>query len=179
VGDFPHPDTLGWEPPPTLSDAVGTVEGSLAVFGLGPCRARGEPVAGDRQKNLAWQWLDTEFGQSLLIKRRTEIAALPPTALPRRRRVVPPDSEGAQISVAAADAGLPDRVDEAFAMVLERDFDELTIGRLVVHLSGGQEGRARARAFAEMVAGALEERGAGDGSRSSSPLEGDQLALLK
>jgi ADP-ribosylglycohydrolase len=179
VSDFPHPDTLGWEPPPTLSDAVGTVDGSLAVSGLGPCRARGEPVPGDMQKDLAWQWLETEFGQSLLIKRRAEIVELPPTALPRRRRVVPPESDGEQISVVAGQAGLPDRVDDALAMVLERDFDERTIGRLVLHFGVGKDGEARTKAFVELVARAFDERAGGDRGRSPSPLDGDQLALLK
>lgn len=179
VSDFPHPDTLGWDPPRTLSDAVGTVEGSLAVFGLGPCRAGSKPMPGDTQKDLAWQWLETEFGQSLLIKRRSEIAALPPMALPRQRRVVPPESEGADISIAAGEARLPDQVDEALSLVIERNFDELTIGRLVLHLGTGRGGATRAKTFAGMVTRALNARDTDRGKRSPPTLEGDQLALLK
>ncbi|MCY4175890.1 MAG: ADP-ribosylglycohydrolase family protein [Acidimicrobiaceae bacterium] len=68
-----YPDILTWEAPQTQADALVSDNGQLAVAGLGPVTRRGcDPIYSPR-RDFAWEWVDTEFGQSLLIKRRPEV----------------------------------------------------------------------------------------------------------
>lgn len=160
VTDFPHPDTLHWQPPPTLSDALGLDEhGQLAVAGLGQCGEIGTPVRG-KGNEAAWQWVRLNYGQTLLIKRRLELGPLPSTALPRTRRshrpdegaAARPDAGSPRRQTASRNGGLPDRIDEALALVVDRSFDQVTIGQLVMHLAGLDNGEEKAGIFSALVA---------------------------
>ncbi len=64
-----YPDLLHWAPPRTQADAL--VEGlsGLEVVGLGPVRTGSEPIL-DAHGNFMWQWVELDFGQNLLVKRR-------------------------------------------------------------------------------------------------------------
>jgi ADP-ribosylglycohydrolase len=82
---FSYPDPLHWVPPQAQLDAVGTVEGEMALAGLGwlePAPDR-EPVTA---RGSAWQWMLSDFGPTFLLKRRVEIRPLPPAAQPFRRK---------------------------------------------------------------------------------------------
>ncbi len=68
-----YPDTLTWIAPQTQADALVTENGHLVVDGLGPATELDTPPAWTPRKNFAWQWVQTEFGQTLLIKRRPEL----------------------------------------------------------------------------------------------------------
>lgn len=80
---FAYPDLSSWDPPSTQSDSTGTVEGEVAVRGLGFARPQGEPhVAG----GFEWQWLRLDFGQSILCKQRAaKQRPLPKRLLPGPR----------------------------------------------------------------------------------------------
>ena len=68
-----YPDILTWSAPPTQADALVSDNGRLAVEGLGPAtRLEAEPMFTARQ-DFAWEWVRTDFGQTLLIKRRPEL----------------------------------------------------------------------------------------------------------
>ena len=68
-----YPDILTWSAPQTQADALVSDNGSLAVEGLGAVtRLEAEPMYTARQ-DFAWDWVRTDFGQTLLIKRRPEI----------------------------------------------------------------------------------------------------------
>ncbi len=68
-----YPDTLTWIAPQTQADALVADNSHLAVEGLGPVKELDSPPSWTPRKDFAWQWVQTEFGQTLLIKRRPEI----------------------------------------------------------------------------------------------------------
>ena len=82
---FPHPDPLRWEPPQQLVDALGLVDGQPHLAGLGPVQLHGEPMPGQGKSSAFWQWAVTEYGQTMLVKRRAELRSLPNSAKPRNR----------------------------------------------------------------------------------------------
>lgn len=68
-----YPDTLTWAAPQTQADALVTDDNQLAIEGLGPVKELGTGLSWSPRKDFAWQWVETEFGQTLLIKRRPDI----------------------------------------------------------------------------------------------------------
>lgn len=81
VPPFTYPDLLRWTPPKTALDSLGTVQGRLAVAGLGFVAAVDDVVYETR--DARWRWVETDFGASLLIKYRHELRPLATDNLPR------------------------------------------------------------------------------------------------
>ncbi|MCQ3811281.1 MAG: ADP-ribosylglycohydrolase family protein [Acidimicrobiia bacterium] len=73
VDNHQYPDTLTWTAPQTQADALVTDDHQLAVEGLGPVKELDADLFWSPRKDFAWQWVQTDFGQSLLIKRRPEV----------------------------------------------------------------------------------------------------------
>jgi hypothetical protein len=71
---FPYPDLLKWVPPKSALEGVGTVDGGLALAGLGRLR-----VFGDTYQNRSelWLWAHTSFGSTALVKLRSKPRELP------------------------------------------------------------------------------------------------------
>jgi ADP-ribosylglycohydrolase len=82
VPSFQYPDLLYWRAPKTQLDAVGLVNGAVSVAGLGLASSTGKVAKSPNQKNVEWEWLCLSFGQTVLAKRRTKLAQLPPYAMP-------------------------------------------------------------------------------------------------
>lgn len=78
---FQYPDLMGWEPPMTHVDAVGTTGETLWLAGLGKAKPVGEVWTGP---DAEWQWLKLEFGQTVLAKRRLTPRGLSKADLPAR-----------------------------------------------------------------------------------------------
>ena len=74
---FSYPDLLTWVPPATQADALVVSDDGLVVEGLGSV-AELEGASSLARGDFAWQWVRTTFGQTLLIKRRTQPKALAP-----------------------------------------------------------------------------------------------------
>ena len=73
AGSHRYPDILTWTAPLTQADAVVSDNGALAVEGLGRVtRLEASPMYTPRE-DFAWEWVATNFGQTLLVKRRPEI----------------------------------------------------------------------------------------------------------
>ena len=70
-----YPDLFTWLVPKTQADALVSDDGQLTVEGLGPVRALARELSWSTREDFAWQWVQTEFGQTLIIKRRPEIPA--------------------------------------------------------------------------------------------------------
>lgn len=70
-----YPDILTWTAPQAQADALVQAEDRLAVEGLGEVTAMPADMAWTPGKDFAWQWVKTEFGQTLLIKRRPELGS--------------------------------------------------------------------------------------------------------
>ena len=69
----PYPDILTWSAPQTQADALVSDNGNLAVEGLGRVTRLGTDPIYTPREDFAWEWVTTNFGQTLLIKRRPEI----------------------------------------------------------------------------------------------------------
>lgn len=160
--DFPHPDPLHWQPPPTLSDVVGTTDGELAVAGLGPGKPVGEPRTGKGRDTIVWQWLRLEFGQTMVIKRRLQPQPLPDSAVPRPGSR-PRAERGAQprlfeTSPPPGRLSLPDNVEDGIALLVEGDFEHTLMARLLTHYARQPNGAKKASLFGSLVAEALSRR---------------------
>jgi hypothetical protein len=79
VASFQYPDLMGWEPPTTHGDAIGTTGKTLWLAGLGKAEPVGETWA---SPDARWQWLQLEFGQTVLAKRRLTPRGLSKADLP-------------------------------------------------------------------------------------------------
>ncbi len=70
-----YPDILTWAAPQAQADALVQADDQLAVEGLGTVTELPADVSWTPGKDFAWQWVRTEFGQTLLIKRRPELGS--------------------------------------------------------------------------------------------------------
>lgn len=79
---FVYPDLLRWKPPTTAVDVVGTdLNGHLVLAGLGVALPVGKTYAPSDSSHV-WQWLELEFGQHVLAKRRSRPRPLDPALIP-------------------------------------------------------------------------------------------------
>lgn len=81
VGTFAYPSLLEWKPPRSGVDAFGRLGDGYAVAGLGPVNVKGEALS---TKDAAWRWVETRFGQTLLVKSRLDVGPLPRTQVSPR-----------------------------------------------------------------------------------------------
>lgn len=70
---FTYPDPGTWSAPKTMLDAVVQQDGNIEIVGLGSAVTISEPIGEDMRKENCWQWLQLDFGQRVLIKRRGNI----------------------------------------------------------------------------------------------------------
>lgn len=186
---FPHPDPLRWQPPRSLSDAVGLIDDLPAIAGLGPARADGEPIHGGGKDAGIWQWLVTDYGQRLLIKRRHELEELPESARPRRRG---PTTEPADLAKSAeqrrlfvtpsrSGTDLPSDPEAGVLLLATNSFDDALMAQLLRHY-GHQSSRAAAT-FAALLSERLREAPASgtaeNGATSSQPDRGEGVAATE
>lgn len=71
-GTFPYPDTLYWQAPRAAIDTLTVADGHYVLQGFGNVSPVGQRFSG-RQKGAVWQWFATLWGQSLLIRMRSEL----------------------------------------------------------------------------------------------------------
>lgn len=155
---FPHPDPLKWQPPKGLSDAFGLRDGHPAIAGLGLAEPDGEPLEGQGKDPGIWQWVVTDYGQRLLIKRRRQLAELPDGARPRRRPVAAREqaAAGEQPDLFAsepADVDLPDDPEAGVMLLAAHDFDDGLMAKLLRHFA--QRDALAAVTFAALLSGRL------------------------
>lgn len=98
VDSHRYPDILTWSAPLTQADALVINEGQIAVEGLGSVKNLENQTTWTPRKNFGWQWVQTDFGQTLLIKRRPDLRLMKPgntvTAPPLTRRRSPDPGVG-------------------------------------------------------------------------------------
>ena len=75
VANHSYPDILTWTAPRAQADALVEADARLAAEGLGGVSEIAEP-SWTPSKDFAWQWVKTDFGQTLLIKRRPDVRSL-------------------------------------------------------------------------------------------------------
>jgi ADP-ribosylglycohydrolase len=108
VPPFPFVDVLNWVPPRSQSDVVGSIEDGLSLAGLGPARVLGPSWEAPGRDSVAFEWVRLWFGQTVLVKRRAEVGALPATSVvrPSSDYVEAPLAEALPRATGAAVAGL-------------------------------------------------------------------------
>ncbi len=105
VGNHPYPDLLQWKPPRAQLDAAGSTDRGLAIAGLGPAEPVSSEYALRGNEDGIWQWVELWFGQSLLVKRRRDLAPLADFA------IVPPMNREAASLQPVQTTLLDERVD--------------------------------------------------------------------
>jgi ADP-ribosylglycohydrolase len=181
---FRYPDLLRWTAPTSQVDAVGEVNGRLAVAGLGFVKSTGQTIEQPGKNPMLWQWVELEFGQSVLLRRKSRVHVLDPGALPTQTPTVPPKpSPEAQAELFARreasrnDAARPSThrgidLDSLSHRVIERRFEPTLIGRILVHLFEQENGIELSIAFAAIIAKAWRARH----SREARPAAGSANA---
>lgn len=76
TGSHQYPDLLTWSAPQTQADALVSDNGSLVVEGLGSASPLDTVLVYTNRQDFAWQWVQTSFDQTLLIKRRPKVKPL-------------------------------------------------------------------------------------------------------
>lgn len=81
VSSFGYPDLMQWRAPASMADAVMVSDESIVLSGLG----NAEPIGGEYSTadgGEVWQWMRLHFGQTIMVKRRRELAIASATLLP-------------------------------------------------------------------------------------------------
>lgn len=171
---FSHPDPIKWRPPRTLADAVGTIDGRLAVAGLGTIASTGAEYSLDQKDGASFQWMRLDLGQSVLIKRRRKPNPFPAGSLPVERPVRRPGSTPSpQTSLfdnglaGVAESGRPSAdIERAVERVALSDFDPAVIGTELLRLSTlPSQGIELSAVFAAAIATLRRSRSAASGSQ--------------
>ena len=136
-----YPDILTWSAPQTQADALVRDNGNLVVEGLGEVtRLAAEPMYTPRE-DFAWEWVSTNFGQTLLIKRRPEIKPRAisneptPRAAPKRtsrsrRQAVHPE-QSPRIRPVRRQESSRGTIDRAIVEARDKISDDAALGSIV------------------------------------------------
>lgn len=72
--DFSYPDLSKWRPPKYQVDSLFSYEQNLIVAGLGFAEPSSEVLKARGSDRYSFQWLKLEIGQTIFIKRRSQLA---------------------------------------------------------------------------------------------------------
>jgi ADP-ribosylglycohydrolase len=166
VDSFAYPDLGRWQPPPTQLDAVGVVGDQFAIAGLGLAIAREEEYKNPGKDATIWQWLELEFGESIIVKRRANPRPLPLHNLPMRliplktEQPIKPSQRQQSRLVSYGDGFTDatgratttnDTVHELTNDAIESGFDEALIGKHLLSLAAHPDGIEKAIAYAAII----------------------------
>jgi ADP-ribosylglycohydrolase len=170
---FEYPDLGQWRAPRSQLDPVGLVDNQrFAVSGLGFAEPFGKEYRsrGRDERDVIWQWLRLDFGQSIVTKRRAKPARLPETSIPKAHahgavgsvtardagdKLTPRPEQPrlfAPRSVAVAERALIESLDRLSDEAIRSRFDPATIGRHVLELADRPDGIELAIAYVSIIA---------------------------
>jgi ADP-ribosylglycohydrolase len=163
VEDFPHPDPLRFKAPSTLTGFFGVLDGQTVLAGLGPVNLEGEMMVSKGHDQEGWQWVQTEFGQHMWVKRRRSLPELGRWAAPRHRQLASRKSEGSPspkvlLGENGAEGSRADVIEDAVQQLAEGKFQAALFDQLFRGLALGPNGAARAGVFGALVAERLRDR---------------------
>jgi ADP-ribosylglycohydrolase len=93
---FRYPDLLGWLAPKTQADCFGIAAGRPALAGLAWCTVDEDTSYSVGQ--MRWNWVSTDFGQSLLVKSRVELPDLAEPLWPVSQDPTPSDDRSGGVA---------------------------------------------------------------------------------
>jgi len=165
-----YPDLLSWSPPASSIDAIATDGTRLILRGFGVVSGVGRPLEQKGSPPIVWQECTTDFGQTMIIKRRKEPGGVTEKDLPRRMRFEKNDARTVQrasvpqvgVGHASHPSGAGDvrehvnadtvSVDDASDAVIRSGFDPVLIGRSMLALAEQDNGVDKVIGFAAIVA---------------------------
>jgi hypothetical protein len=167
---FAYPDLGHWSPPTRQTASVGLNGRGFALAGLGALDPVGsEYAAGD----AVWQWFTLSFGQTVLAKRRAVVrdkiegSQLPgerQAPAPRKPTVPAKESQASLFDEGRSEARKPLEQSEAPSrsvksgidywtdVVIQHEFDDLTLGRMFNRVLEETRSADSAVAFAAIIA---------------------------
>jgi ADP-ribosylglycohydrolase len=163
-GSFSYPDLLKWTPPANQGDAVGEFKGRLTLAGLGFVTRSGSSYEQSGKGAATWQWLQLEFGQTVLAKRKERPVNLPPSSVPIVQRrsdgrqedlfgkpeiLAPGRKRTTEVREPLSTADMP--IDELMVQITTSEFDPLLIGKVLLNLALQPNGIDRAVAAAALI----------------------------
>jgi ADP-ribosylglycohydrolase len=183
TGSFPYPDLLHWEPPKSSLDALGLVGSNTAVAGLSYGK-KFEDMYPSRKRDIFWQWIVLEFGQTLLCKSRETLKPLPTSSRPldpaatkslgdliklsptkKQAPMAVSDGESTEdmfveklSSIVHAKDSFEQGIDELTDNAIRGGFEPATVGRHLLELSERENGIDLAIAYAAIIAKAKRAR---------------------
>jgi len=182
--EFNYPDLASWKPPRRLADSLLMVDGCPIVTGLGKVtEATGRPITG-KNKSLLWSWVNTTFGQTLLIRRREKLTVytgtLPLPSYSAEKDLAAPNTSNGKGTVQPefkfeveshgdtnAIMGVVKQtevkldtldIDELSASAISSKFDQALIGQHLLDLIDGTGSIENVIAYAAIVAKARKAR---------------------
>ncbi len=169
---FSYPDLLKWQPPNTQQDAVGLINDSLALAGLGVVQKKGKAFESRGKDDAVWQWLELDFGQSVICKRRLHPMPMQVSNYPQKP--MPPKTMPSIVKGSESKSHTPEQpflfksdvgekkqnekgksnnstVNEMTKEAINSGFDETTIGRHFLQLAEQPDGIEKAIVYAGIV----------------------------
>ena len=175
---FSYPDILGWKPPRSQLDSIGSTETGVALSGLGITEPFGNSYTGQEKDNFFWQWMKLDFGQTILVKQRKKLTKIPAYNFPAKQGLSltlgtdidktlkhSPNSEldmfskngfkGAERThIIESEKGIEQLTKEAIAS----GFDATTIGEHLIELSMRDRAIELSIAYASIISKAISTR---------------------
>jgi ADP-ribosylglycohydrolase len=192
---FTYPDLLAWQPPKTQLDAFGVVNNGLYLAGLAKAKQKGEKFTGRGKGDPFWQWLELDFGQTIIGKLRADPKPLPTGNLPSKPqapRVIKPsyqselkksesteqtDLFSARVVVENSEekeVKYKPTIDDLTSEAIKSGFDSSLIGSHLLDFAGQPDGIEQAIAYASIIVKAKRARShiqlKGENSKKGNPV---------
>lgn len=175
-----YPDLLFWQPPSTQVDTVGKCNDEVFLMGLG--KAVTSEIAGKSSGKYpyTWQWLDLEFGQTIIAKTREEFKLIDKKSLPIKssgKRINMTMKTKSSPKVSNVSLSYPKQkklwddqentddnnsgeitLEQASDVCIRSKFDEQIIGNMLMRFAKQKHGIEKSIAFAAIIAKAKQVR---------------------
>jgi len=180
VNSSNYPDLLYWRPPSTQVDTVAQCNGSTYLVGIG--KVASSEIAGKKkgEKPYVWRWLHLELGQTVLAKTREMLKLIDKNSLPVRvdksmkrstKSTLCPQKPSRIQTKPLKQKALWDpeeskhvdessmiNVDRATDICIKSQFDEPTVGKMLMELAKQENAIEKSIAFASIIAKAKQAR---------------------
>ncbi|MBN5360587.1 ADP-ribosylglycohydrolase family protein [Serratia ureilytica] len=167
---FEYPKIQSWVPPYKQNDAVGIVENNFALVGLGMLTNIDERYY--EANNACWQWFKLPFGQTILVKRKSDsIREIHESQLPNFNPIskvtkseVKKENDSKdefltktnviakQGDLFGREANPKDWLDSITDVVINSNFDDVTLGRMLNECINKTQSVQMAVSFSAIIA---------------------------
>ncbi len=167
---FEYPKIQSWVPPYKQNDAVGIFEKNFALVGLGTLTTIDERYY--EANNACWQWFKLPFGQTILVKRKSDItkdihksqlpdfnsiskatkAEVLKENEPRLESPAKNDVVTRQGDLFERESDPRDWLDRITDLVINSNFDDITLGRMLNECINKTQSVQMAVSFAAIIA---------------------------